>query len=156
MENKQYDIDGPLSKESVKAAWQCGGFMVIAGAVIAVLYRESRGPVFLWGLVSIVLGLLFFLMFRRTRLVLDEEGTLVRHIFGGTALLPWREVRTAAITRLNGNRFILLSSREPQEVFDGAKQPHHVPGECHLIPYRTDALEAAEHYLGMKLPDFTR
>ncbi len=147
---EKYRINGPLNKDDRVSAWVIPSFF----ALLAGLCLLVEVP---WGVYVILLGWGAFagVLFGRTRLIVDENGTRVRQMFGGMRLLPWGELRTAAIVCRGQFRLIVLSREEPEKVLT----LRHIgsgsgkPGQEHRIPCREDAVKAIEHYLGRKLAE---
>ena len=106
------------------------------------------------------LAIILRLLFCRVRI--DETGADVDHLLGSNAL-NWGDIRTAALVRLvisgqKSDAFIILSTREPQEVLTHqALTTRKVlsPSEVIRIPLSYDRRRAVEHYLHMTLPEFT-
>lgn len=116
------------------------GVVIILGVGTALLLG-------LWGLYS------------RARLVMDDQGVLMKHLIARPHTLDWREVRTAAVVRLSNDpryQWIVLSTNpEPAQVLIRKRLVWKscVRGEEVRIPYTDRRRAVAEHYLNKKLPD---
>lgn len=147
---EEYRINGPLGVEDRLSACIIPGLSALLAA-LCVLMKEP------WSVTVILLlvGALAGFLFGRSKLIVDENGIQVREMFSGMKLLPWGELRTAAIIRHEQYRLIVLSREKPEQVLNmrhiragGGK-----PGQEHRIPCREDTVKAIEHYIGKKLPE---
>ena len=142
-----------------------GGIVAVAacslGAMIGAddLSWESFGMVLVVVAVTSVLLLLLLWFVNRARLVLDDQGVLMKHIIAAPHTLDWKQVRTAAIVKLSNDpryHWIVLSTNpHPAEVIVRKRLIWKGPvrGEEVRIPYTGKRREAVEHYLNMTLPE---
>lgn len=145
--------------------------MVLGGIVAVAAYSlvamigaddlswESVGMVLVVVAVTSVLLLLLLWFVNRARLVLDDQGVLMKHIIAAPHTLDWKQVRTAAIVKLsNDPRYcwiVLSTNPNPADVlvrkrlvWKNAKR-----GEAVRIPYTARRQEVVGHYLHMTLPE---
>jgi len=87
----------------------------VASAVVA-LRRAPDQALLAWSTIVFFGGgagvLLWELLDRRPRLVIDEQGILDRTI--GVGLIRWEDIEGAHVKSLSGNDFICLELRDPQ------------------------------------------
>lgn len=127
-------------------------------ATVEVTWELVGGVLFFTGIGTGLLLLLWWGM-SRARLVLDDQGVLMKHIIAAPHTLDWKQVRTAAIVKLsNDPRYcwiVLSTNPNPADVlvrkrlvWKNAKR-----GEEVRIPYTARRQEVVGHYLHMTLPE---
>ena len=92
---------------------------------------------------------------RKYRFRVDAEGIRINRLRGRIDQLRWQDVRTAAIVHLDEDKWIVLSTLEPQEVL--VRQRLETPQQNDRATIHLSAndrnLRLAEHHLHMTLPD---
>ncbi|MBR3764912.1 MAG: hypothetical protein IKK57_10245 [Clostridia bacterium] len=166
MNNAQYRINELANVRFLLLSFAFLAGMLLGIPLLTYMWAPHESPLLEAFLIFFKLSCLTYLaigvrlLFCRVHI--DETGADVDQLFGNTAM-SWGDVRTAAIVRLVvGNQksdgFIVLSSREPQEVLTHrALTTRKVLSrdEVVRIPLNARRRAAVEHYLHMTLLEYT-